>query len=128
MRMFLIGAALFVGTPALACPMADAAAFAEAAQKVEAAEGSKLSIAVAGMHCGSCCLNVNEIEEIQAAVRLADREADIVVLSFHGGAEGYSARNVPGRTEVAFDAAKVDQAKLLAAIASVGFEAKVSES
>ena len=62
--------------------------------------GTKVALVAA--HSGTCCLNVNELAEVRGAVALADREADIVVFSFHGGAEGASARHVPGKTEVAW--------------------------
>ena len=54
LRTLVLGAALFVGTPALACPMADAAAYRAAAEKVEATDGTKVALAVEGMHCGDC--------------------------------------------------------------------------
>jgi poly-gamma-glutamate capsule biosynthesis protein CapA/YwtB (metallophosphatase superfamily) len=77
-------------------------------------------IAFLAAHSGSCCLNVNELEEIQAAVRLADREADIVVLSFHGGAEGYKARHVPGKREIAWGEQRGDVKALAHAAIDAG--------
>ncbi|MFT4976014.1 MAG: poly-gamma-glutamate capsule biosynthesis protein CapA/YwtB (metallophosphatase superfamily) [Myxococcota bacterium] len=65
-------------------------------------ERGGLKIAVVAAHSGSCCLNVNRLAEVQGAIVQADAEADIVIFSFHGGAEGSSARHVPGRTEVAW--------------------------
>lgn len=61
-----------------------------------------LTVAFLAAHSGSCCLNVNRIDEIQAAVRQADTKADLVVLSFHGGAEGSKHRHVPGKLEIAW--------------------------
>jgi len=61
-----------------------------------------LVIAVLAAHSGSCCLNVNRPDEIAAAVRDADTWADLVVVSFHGGAEGPKHRRVPGQVEVAW--------------------------
>ncbi|MCB9677447.1 MAG: CapA family protein [Alphaproteobacteria bacterium] len=100
----------------------DAAGIAHAGRYGDVAmlERGGTKIAFLAAHSGSCCLNVNEIEEIQAAVRLADREADIVVLSFHGGAEGYSARNVPGRTEVAWGEKRGDVKALAHAAIDAG--------
>ena len=61
-----------------------------------------LTVAVVAAHSGACCANVNDISEIQRLVAVADEDADIVVLSFHGGAEGSGARHVPRRVEVAW--------------------------
>ena len=52
-RSLAFAAALLFSSSALACPMADAAAFTEAAAKVEQASGKKATFAVTGMHCGS---------------------------------------------------------------------------
>jgi poly-gamma-glutamate capsule biosynthesis protein CapA/YwtB (metallophosphatase superfamily) len=57
---------------------------------------------VLGAHSGSCCLNVNEPAGIAAAVKEADAWADLVVVSFHGGAEGAEHRHVLGQVEVAW--------------------------
>ena len=46
--------------------------------------------------------NVNDLETARRLVVEADRRADIVVVSFHGGAEGTGAQNVPRRTELFF--------------------------
>lgn len=65
-------------------------------------ERNGLVIAVLAAHSGSCCLDVNKPEEIAAAVRQADAWADLVIVSFHGGAEGPKARRVPGEVEIAW--------------------------
>jgi poly-gamma-glutamate capsule biosynthesis protein CapA/YwtB (metallophosphatase superfamily) len=46
--------------------------------------------------------NVNDLETARRLVVEADKKADIVVVSFHGGAEGTGAQNVPRRTELFF--------------------------
>ena len=46
--------------------------------------------------------NVNDLETARQLVVEADKKADIVVVSFHGGAEGTGAQNVPRRTELFF--------------------------
>ena len=46
--------------------------------------------------------NVNDLETARRLVQEADKKADIVVVSFHGGAEGTGAQNVPRRTELFF--------------------------
>jgi poly-gamma-glutamate capsule biosynthesis protein CapA/YwtB (metallophosphatase superfamily) len=78
------------------------------------------SVAVVAAHSGACCLNVNRIEEVAAAIRLADRTHDLVVLSFHGGAEGSKARHVPGRTEVAWGEQRGDVKALARAAVDAG--------
>lgn len=77
-------------------------------------------IAVLAAHSGSCCLNVNRPEEIAAAVRQADVWADLVVLSFHGGAEGSGARHVPGKVEVAWGESRGDVRALSRAAVDAG--------
>jgi poly-gamma-glutamate capsule biosynthesis protein CapA/YwtB (metallophosphatase superfamily) len=44
--------------------------------------------------------NVNDLENARRLVEAADKKADIVVVSFHGGAEGTGAQHVPNRTEI----------------------------
>lgn len=83
-------------------------------------ERNGLKIAVLAAHSGSCCLNVNRPDEIAAAVRQADREADLVVLSFHGGAEGARARHVPGKVEVAWGEKRGDVAAMARAAIDAG--------
>ena len=57
-------------------------------------------IAFIGFSTNSVSLNVNNLAEARRAVMAADRKADIVVVSFHGGAEGAKAQRVPRRTEI----------------------------
>ncbi|MEZ4320448.1 MAG: CapA family protein [Myxococcota bacterium] len=77
-------------------------------------------VAFLAAHSGSCCLNVNDLEELAKAVRLADQQADLVVVSFHGGAEGAKARNVPGRTEIAWGEKRGDVRALAHAVIDAG--------
>ncbi|MDH3530256.1 MAG: CapA family protein [Acidobacteriota bacterium] len=58
------------------------------------------TVAFIGFATNSISLNVNNLVAAKNAVRAADAKADIVVVSFHGGAEGSDAQNVPNRTEV----------------------------
>lgn len=44
--------------------------------------------------------NVNDLATARRLVQEADKRADIVVVSFHGGAEGAAYQNVPKQTEV----------------------------
>ena len=46
--------------------------------------------------------NVNDLITARRLVQEADKQADIVVVSFHGGAEGSAYQNVPKQTEVFF--------------------------
>jgi poly-gamma-glutamate capsule biosynthesis protein CapA/YwtB (metallophosphatase superfamily) len=77
-------------------------------------------VALIAAHSGSCCLNVNDTEEVAAAVRAADVDADIVVLSFHGGAEGPKSRHVPGKVEIAWGERRGDVKALARAAVDAG--------
>ncbi len=44
--------------------------------------------------------NVNDLTSARQLVAAADKQADLVVVSFHGGAEGTGSQNVPQRTEM----------------------------
>lgn len=110
MRSLLFGIALFAATPALACPMADAAAFSDASAKVQASAGTKLTLSVEGMTCGSCAGKVTAaLNAIQGVV---------------ASAVDYQT----GRTEISFDSAKIKPEALIAAIKKVGYKATVSAS
>lgn len=45
-------------------------------------------------------MNINKIPEAQALVRKLAQQADVVIVSFHGGAEGSSHTHVPRRSEL----------------------------
>lgn len=45
-------------------------------------------------------LNVNDVETARQAVSQAKKRSDIVVVSYHGGAEGTGAQHVPYNTEI----------------------------
>lgn len=60
------------------------------------------TVAFIGFGTNSISLNVNDLASARSAVQAADRKADIVVVSFHGGAEGSNHQNVPRRTEIFF--------------------------
>jgi poly-gamma-glutamate capsule biosynthesis protein CapA/YwtB (metallophosphatase superfamily) len=59
-----------------------------------------LKVAFIGFAHNSFVPNVNELAAAGQLVREADKKADIVVVSFHGGAEGTGAQHVPNRTEI----------------------------
>lgn len=109
MRTLLFAAAVALSTPALACPMADAAAFADAAEQVKAAAGAKVTLQVEGMHCGSCS------EKVAAALK--------GLTGVTAAASDYQT----GRTEIAYDAGKTKVDAMVAAIEKLGFKAKVAQ-
>lgn len=61
-----------------------------------------LKVGMVAAHSGSCCLNVNRPQEVAAAIAELDRQVDVVILSFHGGAEGAAHRHVPGEVEIGY--------------------------
>jgi len=65
-------------------------------------ERNGVKIGMLAAHSGSCCLNVNRLGEVTNAIKELDEKVDVVVLSFHGGAEGSRFRHVPGKTEIAW--------------------------
>ncbi|MBK8304678.1 MAG: CapA family protein [Chloracidobacterium sp.] len=44
--------------------------------------------------------NVNDLDGARQLVTEAGKKADIIIISFHGGAEGTNAQNVPNRNEI----------------------------
>ena len=44
--------------------------------------------------------NVNDLDEAERLVRAAKKKADLVIVSFHGGAEGTDRQHVPNATEI----------------------------
>lgn len=63
-------------------------------------------VAFIGFAHNSVVPNVNDLAAARSYVIEADKQADIVVVSFHGGAEGSGAQNVPNRTEMYFGEAR----------------------
>ena len=103
-RYVFLAVGLFYAQAAMACPMADAAAFAEAAAKVAQTEGTKASYKVEGLTCGSCS------EKVATAINAVEG----VLLS----AVDYQT----GRVEIAFDNQKTSLTKLEEALASTGYK------
>ena len=83
-------------------------------------ERNGVRIGLIAAHSGSCCLNVNRPEEIAAAVADLDTRVDIVVLSFHGGAEGAAHRHVPGKLEIGYGERRGDVKALARAAVDAG--------
>lgn len=59
-----------------------------------------LKVAFVGFAHNNIVPNVNDLDTARRLVQEADKKADIVVVSFHGGAEGTGAQNVPKATEL----------------------------
>ncbi len=57
-------------------------------------------IAFIGFAHNSLVPNVNDLAFAKKLVAEADKKADLVVVSFHGGAEGTDSQHVPNRTEI----------------------------
>ena len=62
-------------------------------------EQNGLRVAMIGFHTSSSGHNLNELETAVALVQAVDRDHDIVIVSFHGGAEGSKALHVPHGSE-----------------------------
>ena len=79
------------------------------------------NIHVVAAHSGGCCLNVNRIKDVQSAIRRERAAgADIIIFSFHGGAEGSKARHVPGELEIAWGEKRGDVKALARAAIDAG--------
>lgn len=65
-------------------------------------------------------LNVNNIAPAQSAVRETAKSADIVVVSFHGGAEGTAHQHVPQGTETYFGEPRGDLRRFTHAVIDAG--------
>ncbi|QYO66605.1 CapA family protein [Leptolyngbya sp. 7M] len=65
-------------------------------------EVNGLKIAFIGFAHNNVVPNVNDLAGARRLVLEADKNADIVVVSFHGGAEGTDSQNVPNRVETYF--------------------------
>jgi hypothetical protein len=62
------------------------------------AKGKK--IAFVGFAHNDISLNINNLEAARKFVQAQTKKADIIVVSFHGGAEGNAAQHVPRETEI----------------------------
>lgn len=61
-----------------------------------------IKVAFIGFAHNNVVPNVNDLITARRLVTEADKKADIVVVSFHGGAEGTGNQNVPQKTELFF--------------------------
>ena len=103
-RSLALAAALLFSSSALACPMADAAAFTEAAAKVDQASGAKATFAVSGMNGGGCS------EKLSKAL--------IAVPGVTAAAVDYQT----GKVMVAYDAQKVSKQVMIDTINKSGYK------
>jgi poly-gamma-glutamate capsule biosynthesis protein CapA/YwtB (metallophosphatase superfamily) len=63
-------------------------------------KGKKIGLAAFAPHKG--CVSMNDLANTSAIVRKLKKQCHIVIVSFHGGAEGVNATHVPKRTEIFF--------------------------
>lgn len=61
----------------------------------------KIGLAAFAPHKG--CIQMNDYAAMTAAIKNLKKECGIVMVSFHGGAEGRNATHVPRRTEIFFN-------------------------
>ncbi|NJM53379.1 MAG: CapA family protein [Blastocatellia bacterium] len=77
---------------------------AQFAMTIVEAKGKK--VAFIGFAHNSISPNVNELAFARQLVEQANKKADLVVVSFHGGAEGAGNTRVPNKTEIFFGEAR----------------------
>jgi len=107
-RSLIIAGALALSVPAIACPMADAAAYKVASAEVQEAEGTKVSLKVDGMHCGDCSTKVTK------------------ALTDIDGVKAAAVDYQTGETVIAIDDSKTNSEALIKAIADTGFTATLN--
>lgn len=81
-------------------------------------DGRKIGLVAFGFSRGT--LNINNIPEAQRIVRDLKKDNDIVIVSFHGGAEGKKYTHVPRKVEVAFGQQRGDVEKFAHAVVDAG--------
>lgn len=69
-------------------------------------ESKGKKVAFIGFAHNNLVPNVNDLDFAKKLVEEADKKADLVVVSFHGGAEGTGNMRVPQRTEIFFGEAR----------------------
>ena len=103
-RYLSLATLLLLSTPSFACPMADAAAFAKAAEIVQQTDGAKASFKLEGLTCGSCSDKVEA--QLKATKGLLASAVD------------YQS----GRVEIAYDNKKTTLKELEQALNKTGFK------
>jgi poly-gamma-glutamate capsule biosynthesis protein CapA/YwtB (metallophosphatase superfamily) len=76
------------------------AGLAKAPTTIITVRGKKIGLAAFAPHKG--CVSMNDHANTAAIVRQLKKQCHIVIVSFHGGAEGVDATHVPKRTEIFF--------------------------
>jgi copper chaperone CopZ len=109
-RSLALGLLVVVSAPALACPMADAAAFASALEKVQASSGTHLSFTVEGMSCGDCSSMIAR------------------TLSLMPGVNAAAVDHQTGRAEIAYDGSKLKADMFVQAMQALGYKAALKQS
>jgi Bacterial capsule synthesis protein PGA_cap len=69
---------------------------------VATVERNGLRIGMVAFHTSPACNHLNNTDTAAALVRLAKQNHDLVIVSFHGGAEGAKALNIPRGRELFF--------------------------
>jgi len=67
---------------------------------IASVEHGPFKVAMIGFHTSPVCNHVNNHEAAAELVQLADLSHDLVIVSFHGGAEGKDALHVPNEMEL----------------------------
>lgn len=83
-------------------------------------EANGLKIAFIGFHTSNATHSVNDIPRAIELVRAVDYDHDIVVVSFHGGAEGSKALHVPHGPETFYGENRGDLRKFTHAVVDAG--------
>jgi copper chaperone CopZ len=111
-NLALIGFALTLAAPAFACPSADASASAyqNAAAEVAAATGTKVTLEIKGMTCGSCS------EKVTAELKKIN------------GVKAVAVDHATGMAQVAFDGSVTKADALVAAVKQAGYAAKLAKT
>lgn len=81
-------------------------------------DGVKYGMAAFAPNSGTC--SIHDLGKARAIVSKLDQECDIVIVSFHGGAEGASHQNVPRHSETYFGENRGDVYKFSHAVVDAG--------
>ena len=77
--------------------------YAGIAGETASLEVKKTRIGVIAFSVSDDCYSVLEIRKAKIEVEKLDKEFDVVLVSFHGGAEGEDAKHVTGENEIIYD-------------------------
>ncbi|MDH4120990.1 MAG: CapA family protein [Deltaproteobacteria bacterium] len=78
---------------------AGVAAFGQTGRPSRVVVVKGVRVGFVGAATSPCCLHMNQMEKLETLVRQLREQADLVVVSFHGGAEGLDAAHVPAGPE-----------------------------